>query len=185
MTPRIRILCLGNELLSDDAFGIVAAEELRSRFPQLDVVFTTDAGFHLIDYLSDTELLVVVDTIQTGKVSPGTVLLFRNTDIMAPSGPSPHYVGLFETLQLGRKLLLPVPGEVIILAVEAVDCLTLGGEMHPAVKSAVGIVTELIGEIALCLRPTSPDAELSPLDCLRRAISTVSARCGPERLLVI
>ena len=48
----IRILCLGNELLADDAFGLVAAEELRRRFPQLDVVFTTDSGFHLIDYLA-------------------------------------------------------------------------------------------------------------------------------------
>ena len=46
-----RILCLGNELLADDAFGLVAAEELRRRFPQMDVVFTTDSGFHLLDNL--------------------------------------------------------------------------------------------------------------------------------------
>ena len=53
MPPPIRILCLGNELLADDAFGLAAAEELRRRFPQMDVVFTTDSGFHLIDYLTE------------------------------------------------------------------------------------------------------------------------------------
>ena len=183
MSPRTRILCLGNELLADDAFGSVAAEDLRSRAPQLDVVFTTDAGFHLIDYLSDIELLVVVDSIQTGKVAPGTVLVFRNTDIVAPSGPSPHYVGLFETLQLGRKLLLPVPGEVIILAVEAVDCLTLGGEMHSEVKSAVGIVTELVSEIMPCSKLATSEGDVTL--CLQRAITSVSARYGPDRLVVM
>src|SRR5208283_5509171 len=47
----IRILCLGNELLADDAFGSAVAEELRRRFPTMDVVFTTDSGFHLLDNL--------------------------------------------------------------------------------------------------------------------------------------
>jgi len=34
------------------------------------------------------------------------------------SGPSPHYVGLLETLQLAKELLLNVPKGVIILAIE-------------------------------------------------------------------
>src|SRR5271167_4108673 len=85
-----RILCLGNELLADDAFGLAAAEELRRRFPQMDVVFTTDSGFHLLDYLAEIELLVVVDSIQTGRVSPGTLYVLRSSDIKSPSGPSPH-----------------------------------------------------------------------------------------------
>jgi hydrogenase maturation protease len=184
MTPEVRVLCLGNELLADDALGLVAAEELRRRFPRLDVVFTTDSGFHLLDYLSDCTLLVVVDSIQTGQVPGGTLLVFPNADIQSPSGPSPHYVGLFETLQLGRKLVLPVPEEVIILAVEAVDCLTLGGEMHPAVKSAVGLVAELVGEIVQCTKPTATGQAVALADCLQRAFATVSARYAPGRMVL-
>ncbi|MGA3167731.1 MAG: hydrogenase maturation protease [Terriglobia bacterium] len=184
MTPEVRVLCLGNELLADDALGLVAAEELRRRFPHLDVVFTTDSGFHLLDYLSDCTLLVVVDSIQTGQVPGGTLLVFPNADIQSPSGPSPHYVGLFETLQLGRKLVLPVPEEVIILAVEAVDCLTLGGEMHPAVKSAVGLVAELVGEIVQCTKPTATGQAVALADCLQRAFATVSARYAPGRMVL-
>ncbi|MGD1155232.1 MAG: hydrogenase maturation protease [Terriglobia bacterium] len=185
MTPQIRILCLGNEILADDAFGLAAADELRRRFPDMEVVFTTEAGFHLIDYLSDADLLVVVDSIQTTNVPPGTLLVFRNADIKSPLGPSPHYVGLFETLQLARKLLLPVPEEVIILAVEAVDCMTLGGEMHAAVKSAVGPVVELVQEIARCWKLTDAEHDGNPAHDLEHALAAVSARCGADRFAVI
>ena len=183
MLPSIRILCLGNELLADDAFGQVAAEELRSRFPQLTVVFTTDSGLHLIDYLSETELLIVVDTILTGTVSPGTLFVLRTSDIKSAPGPSPHYVGLLETLQLARKLLLNVPNDVIILAVEAADCLTLGGKMHDAVKSAVGVVGDLVGEIAQRWRPAGTQEVQDSGDGLRGAIASVAARWGSERLV--
>jgi len=184
ITPQVRVLCLGNELLADDALGLVAAEELRRQFPHLDVVFTTDSGFHLLDYLSDCTLLVVVDSIQTGQVPGGTLLVFPKADMQSPSGPSPHYVGLFETLELGRKLVLPVPEEVIILAVEAVDCLTLGGAMHPAVKSAVGLVAELVGEIVQCSKPAADEPAVSLAECWQRAVATVSARYAPGRLVV-
>jgi hydrogenase maturation protease len=179
-----RILCLGNELLADDAFGSVAADELRRRFPQMDVVFTTDSGFHLIDYLDGIQLLVVVDSIQTGNVSAGTLFVLQGSDMKSTFGPSPHYVGLFETLQLAKELLLNVPKDVIILAVEAADCLTLGGEMHDAVKSAVGLAADLVGEIVHNLQlADAPDSDSA--DGLRRAIATVSARWGSERIVVI
>ena len=155
ISPGLRILCLGNELLADDAFGQVVAEELRRRFPHMDVVFTTDSGFHLIDYLQEISRLIVIDTILTGAVPPGTLHVLSTSDIKSLPAPSPHYVGLFETLQLARELLLNVPEEVNILAVEAADCLTLGGTMHPAVKSAVGLVAELVAEIAQYSKPTA------------------------------
>lgn len=181
----IRVLCLGNELLADDAFGFAVAEELRRRFPQMDVVFTTDSGFHLIDYLAGTELLVVVDSIQTGQVSPGTLYVTRSSDMKSTFGPSPHYVGLLETLQLARKLLLNVPAEVIILAVEAADCLTLGGKMHDAVRSAIEMVADLVAEVARNWKSADLNGSGDSGDSLGRVLGTVPARWGSERLVVI
>ena len=89
----------------------------------MDVVFTTVSGFHLIDYLANTPLLAVVDTIQTANVPHGTLYILRSSDIKFTYGPLPHYVGLLATLQLARELLHNVPKDVIILAVEAADCL--------------------------------------------------------------
>ncbi len=185
MPSPIRILCLGNELLSDDAFGLVVAEELRRRFPQMDVVFTTDSGFHLIDYLAEIELLVVVDSIQTGSVRPGTLYVLRSSDIKSTYGPSPHYVGLLETLELARELLLTVPKDVIILAVEAADCLTLGGKMHDGVKSAVQMAADLVAEITHNWTPANAHHDKDSGDGLTRAIAAVSARWGSERFVVI
>jgi hypothetical protein len=88
----------------------------------MDVVFTTDFDFHPINYLANTQLLAVVDSIQTGSVSPGTLYVLGSSDIKSADGPSLYYVGLLETVQLARELLLNVPKDVIILAVEAADC---------------------------------------------------------------
>jgi hydrogenase maturation protease len=184
MPSPIRILCLGNELLTDDAFGFLAAEELRRCFPQLDVIFTTDSGFHLLDNLLEATIIVVVDSIQTGSVPPGTLYIVRSSDMKSPYGPSPHYVGLLETLQLAKELLLNVPKDVIILAVEAADCLTLGGKMHDGVKSAVWLVADLVAEIVHNWEPVQSHAEDSA-EGLRQAIRVVSKRWGAERFVVV
>jgi hydrogenase maturation protease len=185
MPSPIRVLCLGNELLADDAFGLAVAEALWRRFPQMDVVFTSDSGFHLIDYLADIQLLVVVDSIQTGNVPPGTLYLLRSSDMKSVYGPSPHYVGLLETLQLAKELLLNVPKDVIILAVEVADCLTLGGKMHDAVSSAVGLAADLVAEIMHNREPAGAQPGENPAVGLGRSIANVSARWGSDRLVVI
>jgi hypothetical protein len=100
-------------------------------------------------------------------------------------GPAPHYVGLFETLQLAKELLLNVPNDVTIMAVEAADCLTLGGKMHDAVKSAVGLVADLVAELVQDFEPVGAHPDEDSGDGLRRAIAVVSARWGSDRLVVI
>jgi hydrogenase maturation protease len=180
-----RVLCLGNELLADDAFGFVVAERIKRSFPQIDVVSTSDSGFHLLDYLTDIDVLVVIDSIQTGNVPPGTLYVLRSSDMKSVYGPSPHYIGLLETLQLARKLLLNVPQDVIILAVEVTDCLTLGGAMHHAVKSAVELVTDMVAEIAHLGQPVEAHHNEYSGDGFGRAIATVTARWGKNRLVVI
>ena len=139
-----RILCLGNAILADDAFGIVVAEELRRTRPDLDVRESSTSGFDLLDYTLGSSRLFVIDTVLTGKSSPGTVSMFREGDVRTVPGGSPHYIGLFEALKLGRALHLDVPEDVTIVAVEPADCLTVGGPMHPAVTAAMGDVLKII-----------------------------------------
>jgi len=143
------VLCLGNELLADDALGAVVAEQLRQILPgTLEVVFTSAMGFDLLDDVLGASRLLVVDIIETGTKPPGTIHLLREEDVQPVPGESPHYIGLFETLKLGRKLQLDVPKDVIIIAVEPADCLTVGGAMTPAVKEAVPIVVNLVQRLA-------------------------------------
>jgi hydrogenase maturation protease len=144
----VRVLCLGNDLLADDALGIVVARRLRRRgVPGAEVTATMQSGFHLLDHLLGAERAIVVDTVQTGAAPPGTVFVLTEASAHAAPGGSPHYVGLFETLRLGRALELSVPRDVVIVAVEASDCITVGGEMHPAVERAIDEVIARVGKL--------------------------------------
>jgi hydrogenase maturation protease len=57
-----RVLCLGNTLLADDAFGIVIAEHLRRTRPDIEVCESSTSGFDLLDYTLGASRLLVVDT---------------------------------------------------------------------------------------------------------------------------
>jgi hydrogenase maturation protease len=94
----------------------------------------------------------VIDTVVTGSADPGTVYVLEEGDISSVPGGSPHYIGLFETLALGRKLEMVVPDRLVVVAVEAADNMTLGGEMHPAVRAAVPVVVERVVELVRAAR---------------------------------
>lgn len=144
----IRILCLGNELLADDAFGIVVAERISEKTAEgVDVVATMETGFGLMEYLLNVRHMVVVDTVITGRAAPGTVHVVCERDVERFPGGSPHYIGLFEGLELGRKLDLDVPDELVIVAVEGGDCRTVGAPMSQPMYDAIPIVLEQIAVV--------------------------------------
>jgi len=146
---RIRLLGLGNELLADDAFGVLVAREVERLIPrQIEVVCSSAAGLNLMDDLLGTSRLVVVDTIITGAARPGTIHVFSGDQPAAAPGIAPHFLGLFEVLALGRQLHLDVPEEAMVVAVEAWDCTTIGGVMHPDVRAAITEVVNLVAHFA-------------------------------------
>ena len=146
-TGIVRLLGLGNEILADDAFGILAAREVARRFQgKIEVVQSSSAGYDLMDHLLGARRLLVVDTIVTGRARPGAISVFTADRVQPGPGGSPHFLGLFEVLAVGRKLHLDVPREIIVIAVEASDCITVGGPIHPDVQSAIPEVVELVGQ---------------------------------------
>ena len=144
----VRVLGMGNEILADDAFGILVAREVQRRFgAEVDVVCSSASGFHLLDEVLGASRLLVVDTVVTGKAQPGTLQVFAEKDIRLVPGETPHGLGLFEVLGVARKLGLPAPEDVSIIGVEASDCFTVGGDIHPDVLAAVPRAVELIGHL--------------------------------------
>jgi hydrogenase maturation protease len=141
----IRVLCLGNDILADDALGSIVAERLREfALEGVEVVSTTDTGFYLFDYVSNTSCLVVIDTVVTGASAPGTIYELEEKDFKTTPGGSQHYIGLQETLALVRALNYQVPEIIKVFAVEAADCLTVGGIMHPAVHAAIPVLLDKV-----------------------------------------
>ena len=135
------VLCLGNEIVSDDAFGPSVARVLHDE-PELtrhaDVIFAPVAGFHLLDLLQGREKILIVDTIRTGNTVPGTLHSFP-AGMLTPSKhlTTSHQISLPTALELGRRLDYAMPEHIDILAVEAQDLETLSEELSPPVRAAL------------------------------------------------
>jgi hydrogenase maturation protease len=167
----IRVLCLGNELIADDAVGIVAARALARRLAaagapapagpvfdpaataqafdlpsvgRVEVLETALTGMYLLEAVVGASRLVVVDSVLSGTAEPGAVLELAEADLDVPRGGSPHYIGLLEALDLARALGLAVPSEVAIVAVEVGDAMTVGGPMTAPVVAAVPDVVDRV-----------------------------------------
>jgi hydrogenase maturation protease len=148
-SARTRLLGLGNEILADDAFGILVAREIERRIPrQIDVVCSSAAGFNLMEDMLGVSRLIVVDTIVTGAAKPGTLYVLSVDQIGVSACVAPHFLGLAEVLAVGRRLRLNVPETTVLIAAEAADCATIGGAMHPDVRSAISGAVDMVRRFA-------------------------------------
>lgn len=132
------VLGLGNDLLADDAVGIQAVRDLAGELSgKADCIESGLHGVALIDLFIGYDRAIIIDAVQTGRHPPGTILELVPDDLKTVASPSPHYTGLPEMIELARKMRLPFPREIRILAVEVGDVTTVGGSMSPPVTRAL------------------------------------------------
>jgi hydrogenase maturation protease len=156
----ILVLGLGNELLSDDAVGILAARRLKSELAEesdetdtadvIRVVETSVSGAALLDYLVGCDRAVIIDAVQTGARPAGSIEELTPADLGSVIAPSPHYAGLPEVLALARQLRLHFPTEIRIFAIEARDLYTIGGALCEPVEKALPELLRRIRALVGC-----------------------------------
>jgi hydrogenase maturation protease len=147
----VLVLGLGNDILSDDAIGLRVAQAVRAQLAghaDIEVKETTEMGLTLLDEISGYDGLVLVDAVQTGRAAPGCLHEIEPGALPGVATTSPHFLGVGETLALGRTLGLPMPRQVRIVAVEVADPFTLGTDLTPAVAAAVAAATERVATVA-------------------------------------
>jgi hydrogenase maturation protease len=141
------VLGLGNDILTDDAIGLRVVRQLRERVGDqaaVDVRETMEMGLALLDFMVGYREVLLVDSIQTGRAPPGFLHEVDGQEMMKLSGRTPHFLGVGDTLALGRQLGLPMPERVRVYAVEVDDPFTLATEMTPALREALPKVVERI-----------------------------------------
>jgi hydrogenase maturation protease len=146
---KILVLGFGNDILTDDAIGLHVVREVRERlagFEQVDVEETSEMGLALLDFIVGYKALVLVDAIQTGNAPPGHVHEVSEESLGALHRSSPHFLGVGETLALGRQLGLEMPSRIKVLAIEVADPFTMGTEMTPPLQAALGPAVERVLE---------------------------------------
>jgi hydrogenase maturation protease len=141
------VVGLGNDLLGDDAVGILAAQKLaRELSAKVDVIETSLHGLALLDLFVGYNRLIIIDAISTGELSPGDVIELDPRNLRAIPGPSPHYTGLPELITIASQLQLEFPEEIKIIAVEVASPHTFGRKLSDPVATALGEVVRRVKE---------------------------------------
>lgn len=136
---------VGNELLTDDGFGVHVVRELQETpLPGVGMFEIGTAILHGLSCLEGAQRVLVIDAVRGGR-APGTIYQFdAATSATLPPGASIHALGLREALRF-----LP-PGcsrpTVTVLGVEPAS-LAYGLDLSAVVQAAVPRVVELARSI--------------------------------------
>jgi hydrogenase maturation protease len=137
------LIGLGNPILGDDGVGWQIAQRIqhRSDFPsEIDVDYLSLGGISLMESLVGYDRAILVDTIITGDYPIGTVSSFNIEQLPNFSTGhsfSAHDTSLQSALKIGKDLGLQLPGEIIIVAVEAQRVYDFSEQLSPEVEAAI------------------------------------------------
>lgn len=139
----LMILGLGNDLLGDDAVGLLAADRLMGRFgPAVSIERSAQSGLYLLEHLLGFDDVIIIDSVLGDE--PGRV---RELDVRGLSSvqvPSAHYAGLPEVLAVARHAGLRMPARLKIVAVEIAGAQTIGSPPVAEVDAAVPEVVDRV-----------------------------------------
>jgi len=144
---RTVIVGLGNPILSDDGVGVYAARLLAERLAGASVVVSESSlgGLRFLDLLAGFERAIIIDAIEWRHGPVGTVYrLPADEAVPTVRAVSFHDISLGTALALGHKVGIPLPTEIVFLAVEAGDTMTVSEQCSPEVEAALPEVVRLV-----------------------------------------
>lgn len=100
------VLGLGNDIMSDDAAGVLVARSIAGRIAPgcADVVEAACAGWRLVDILRGYERIIIVDAIVSVQCPAGAVCRVDLENIRSMHLQSSHGMGIREALALDHTL---------------------------------------------------------------------------------
>lgn len=145
----IRILGIGNVLMSDDGFGPYVARVLEASYefpPGVEVIDVGTPGLDLTPYLLNTDVVIFIDTV-TASGAPGDIRVYDRSDILKyppQARTGPHDPALKEAL-----LTVDAAGagpKVVWLIGVIPGWVATGVWLSPAVAAAVAAVVQKVIE---------------------------------------
>jgi len=141
------ILGLGNPILSDDGVGIHIARALEGKLNQqeITVMETTMAGLSLLDLLTGYGKAIIIDAIQTREGKVGQIYRLEAEAFDATRhAATPHDVNFATALELGKRLGLALPQQIVIFAIEVEDVTTFSERCTPEVEPVIPVCVEKV-----------------------------------------
>lgn len=132
---------LGNTILSDDGAGIYVAKTIAEKcvdLANIDVVEASLGGIGLLDLMTGYDRVIILDAILTRRNIPGTIYQLGIDDLGDPSqSTNQHFLDVRTSVELGRKIGLPMPKTIIIFCVEIKDNTTFSDKLSLEVEQAL------------------------------------------------
>lgn len=146
------IVCIGNDLVGDDAVGHAIHKVLADMPlpPGAKLKFLGLGGMDLIEVIEGEDRLIVVDAVQLGKdVGTVHVLNWEQLPYMEPRPVSGHGIGIREAIEVTKRLYPErVPASIYLVGVEGICFNKVGEPLTPAVGKAVPLAVENIVKLA-------------------------------------
>ncbi len=147
------ILGLGNPILTDDGVGVKVAEAVGTQLPpeaSIEISEASVGGLELMERLLGYERVILIDAMHNGHNTPGRIHRMSLADLRAISptqhSASAHDTSLVTAWEMGQRMGLPLPQEIIIYAIEVENIIDFGETPTPAVAAAIPTVTAAVLE---------------------------------------
>ena len=148
---RILVLGVGNILLRDEGVGVRVVERLQADYsfsPNVSLLDGGTLGIKLMDAISSSDFLIVVDAVLNG-LSPGTFYRLTGDEVRKSVAfkYSLHQTDLLETLACCE--LVGTRPETVVVGIEPEDFSPWSDELTPTVKNRVPeLVKTVLEEIS-------------------------------------
>jgi hydrogenase maturation protease len=139
MEKRILVLGIGNILWADEGFGVRCVEALHAGWSFPDNVTLMDGGtqgLYLLPYVQEADCLLVFDAVDYGD-APGSLREVTGEQVprfMGAKKMSLHQTGFQEVL-MAAELTGKLPGELVLLGVQAEELEDYGGSLRASVRA--------------------------------------------------
>jgi hydrogenase maturation protease len=149
----VLIACAGNPLVGDDAAGAEVFARLKAvALPErVRLVELGVSALKLLEELAGGELLIVVDAVSLG-APEGTVHVFEWDQLpRAGAAVTCHGIGLFESLEIVRRLYPErMPSRAILVGIEGRRFDELGAAPGPEVLAGIERAARVVQNFVEC-----------------------------------
>jgi hydrogenase maturation protease len=150
MSAKGILIGLGNPIMADDGTGLLVSRAVHKHLVGFDLDLACSSGFDVVDRVLGFDSAVIIDSMVTGRHSPGNVvrLDLEGSEVTLRSRHS-HGLGFMEALKMARAVGAAVPRRILVYGIEVVDPFSLGAEVSPAILARVEAAAREISQDVL------------------------------------
>ena len=148
---KILILGIGNVLMGDEGVGVHAIKELeKESFPQnVALLDGGTGGFHLLEYLQEYPVIIMIDATMDGKPAGAISLIEPKFATDFPKSLSAHDIGLRDLIE-STTVLGELPKMYLItVTIDSIQSMEmeLSPEIEKQIPAVIGRVKEILETI--------------------------------------